>query len=213
MAGQARAVPPVPRPASASLAPFEMTVAQREERLLPPKPIPHVARTVTEPAAKSSPLVPRPRSSDAAPRKRLRLRSSGQSWRRLTGRTAGCKCSSPQASRDHRHNRLIVRDRVLAPLPRNACVSSIRQRSPASVPSGELQAGCVARIVAHALATMEIHCFTPQICWEKHALFTSENWGKRECSSNKTLYLLGVSWCCRTGLNCGPLPYQKHDRL
>ncbi|MGC2081271.1 MAG: hypothetical protein WA728_35710, partial [Xanthobacteraceae bacterium] len=33
----------------------------------------------------------------------------------------------------------------------------------------------------------------PQFCWAKHALFTFEDWEKRERSPRKACYLLGFS--------------------
>jgi hypothetical protein len=62
-------LPKVPPPASGFAAPSKITIARREERLVPPMPIPHAARTATRPAAASSPPLPRPRPPELAPRK------------------------------------------------------------------------------------------------------------------------------------------------
>ena len=115
MSGQARAAPLVPPPASGFLAPFAIPVAQREERLVPPMPIPHVER-------KSAPL-PRSRPAEAAPRNTaadgpLRNRSdgpsatsSGNSGAALATPTSASGPSRKPPARS-RHSRLIIRDRV-----------------------------------------------------------------------------------------------------
>ena len=115
MSGQARAAPLVPPPASGFLAPFAIPVAQREERLVPPMPIPHVER-------KSAPL-PRSRPAEAAPRNTaadgpLRNRADGpqryvvSQFRRGACDTDVGKHPVQKNSRRSRHSRLIIRDRV-----------------------------------------------------------------------------------------------------
>jgi hypothetical protein len=48
----------------------------------------------------------------------------------------------------------------------------------------------------------------PQFCWGIRGFFTGYPQGSREPRTKKVVVLSGVSWCCRTGLNCRPLPYQ-----
>jgi hypothetical protein len=114
LSGQARAAPPVPKPASGFLAPFAIPVAQREERLVPPMPIPHVERK-SPPLPRSRPA-PRNTAADGSPRNRSDRPGSTSSVNSgcVAYRTVAGECFSQKVSRDSRHRRLIVRDRVLS---------------------------------------------------------------------------------------------------
>jgi hypothetical protein len=49
-------------------------------------------------------------------------------------------------------------------------------------------------------------CTSPRVIFTlRSEFFTSEN---RKAVSKKELIFRAVFWCCRTGLNCRPLPYQ-----